>query len=71
MWLDTYNKNSFFHLFHTYRPTIERKIVLGAVMNFQTDSIHGKCTWSTHGKLPAGAFFELEIKLQVHAPQIF
>ena len=28
-----YDKNSIFHLFHTFHPTIERKIVLGTVLD--------------------------------------
>ena len=33
MWLDRYDKNSFFHLFHTCHPTIERKMVLGPLLD--------------------------------------
>ena len=33
MWPDRYDKNSFFHLFHTCHPTIERKTVLGTLLD--------------------------------------
>ena len=33
MWPDRYDKNSLFHLLHTCHPTIERKIVLGTLLD--------------------------------------
>ena len=33
MWPDRYDKNSFFHLFHTCNPTLERKMVLGTLLD--------------------------------------
>ena len=33
MWLDRYDKNSFFHLFHTCHPTIEGRMVLGPLLD--------------------------------------
>ena len=32
MWLDRYDKNSFFHLFNTCHPTIEQKMMLGTLL---------------------------------------
>ena len=34
MWPDRYDRNSFFHLFDTCHPTIERKMVLGTLLDF-------------------------------------
>ena len=33
MWPDRYDKNSVFHLFYTCHPTIERKMVLGNLLD--------------------------------------
>ena len=33
MWPDRYDTNSFFYPFHTCHPTIERKMVLGTLLD--------------------------------------
>ena len=33
MWPDRYDKNSFFHLFYTCNPTLERKMMLGTLLD--------------------------------------
>ena len=33
MWSDRYSKISFLHLFHTCHPTLERRMVLGTLLD--------------------------------------
>ena len=42
MWQDRYDKNSFFHLFHTCHPKVEQKLVLGTLLDCVRD--HHKVT---------------------------